>query len=584
MKMMSCNSVLQSECVMWRTLDSLRPDSLTPVQDEEQMMSAVGSGDVRKVRDILTREETPRNLLRADADGWTALHEASYYGQAECLKLLLTAVPEMMDTGTRKHQTPLILAVSREHLHCVEVLLEKGADPAIPTLTNETPLYEACARRSAQMARLLLRYGADVNQRCLDGWTALHEAVSQQHLELCEVLVERGADLSSRNIYGVTPLFLAAQCGCLEPLNFLISLGADVNSRARDGATPLYEACKNHHTDVVQLLLSHCADANTPGKDRLLPLHMAAKHGDYRMISSLILLTSESEVQRSGISPIHLSAESSEDEALELLIHASFNVNFLLAPERSCMYEDRRRSALYFAVDNRNLKAASMLLDAGANPNLDPFNVLLLAVRQGDVCMATLLLEHGADVNASLPTHPSTFPACVMLSVRNITMMKCLMDHGCDAEACFQCEHGAEEHGAEEHGAEEHGAEEHGAEEHGAEERPSLQFCEMISARSVRHCTGPVINLLLDYVSPVKLCSRLQDLLDSEDSWTHIRDKSVLPPSLLQLCRLRIRQLAGGTRLKNIRNLPERLIRFLQHNQQAEDIVSSPECMHPDSL
>lgn len=259
------------------------------------------------------------------------------------------------------------------------------------------------------------------------------------------------------------------------------------------------------------------------------------------MISSLILLTSESEVQRSGISPIHLSAESSEDEALELLIHAGFNVNFLLAPERSCMYEDHRRSALYFAVDNRNLAAASMLLEAGADPNLDLFNVLLLAVRQGDMRMATLLLEHGADVNASLPTHPSTFPACIMLSVRNITMMKCLMDHGCDAEACFRCEHGAEEHGAE---------------EHVAEEGPSLQvlvtfktfqqikcsssllvlllyllylhtqFCEMISARSVRHCTGPVINLLLDYVSSVKLCSRLQNLLDSEDSWTHIRDKS----------------------------------------------------------
>lgn len=165
-----------------------------------------------------------------------------------------------------------------------------------------------------------------------------------------------------------------------------------------------------------------------------------------RIISQLILITSVRELQRSGISPVHLSAESSEDGALELLIYAGFDVNFLLSPERSCMYEDRRRSPLYFAVYNRNLKAASMLLDAGADPNLDPFNVLLLAVRQGDVHMATLLLEHGANVNASLPTHPSRFPAAVMLSVRNITMMKCLMDHGCDAGACFRCEYGAEEH------------------------------------------------------------------------------------------------------------------------------------------
>lgn len=257
--------------------------------------------------------------------------------------------------------------------------------------------------------------------------------------------------------------------------------GADVNSEAKDGATALYEACRNNHSDIVELLLSQSADANRAGKDKLLPLHVAAKHGNnrcvqrlffewsdwsfyffrsfylltvcwitfyiliLRIISKLIPITSLTEIQRSGISPVHLSAESDEDHTLELLIHAGFDVNFLLAPERSCMYEDRRLSPLYFAVDNRNLEAASMLLEAGADPNLDPFNALLLAVRQGDIHMATLLLEHGANVNAPLPTHPSTFPACVMLSVRNITMMKCLMDHGCEAEACFRCEHRAEE-------------------------------------------------------------------------------------------------------------------------------------------
>lgn len=164
------------------------------------------------------------------------------------------------------------------------------------------------------------------------------------------------------------------------------------------------------------------------------------------MVSKLIPITSMMEILRSGISPVHLSAESNEDKTLELLISAGFDVNFLMASKRSYMYEDRRSSPLYFAVDNENLEAVSMLLDAGADPNLDPFNVLLLAVRQSHVRMATLLLKHGANVNASLPTHPSTFPACVMLSVRNITMMKCLMDYGCDARACFQCQYGAQEH------------------------------------------------------------------------------------------------------------------------------------------
>lgn len=48
----------------------------------------------------------------------------------------------------------------------------------------------------------------------------------------------------------------------------------------------------------------------------------------------------------------------------------------------------------------------------------------------------------------------------------------------------------------------------------------------MISARSVCHCTGPVVNLLLDYVVHVKLCSRLKKLLESDDSWMHVKDKT----------------------------------------------------------
>ncbi|XP_053345229.1 ankyrin repeat and SOCS box protein 2-like isoform X1 [Clarias gariepinus] len=528
--------------------------------DDDELLSAVWDGDVKTVRNLLMCEQAPRKLLKTDSNGWTVVHEASYSGQTECLKLLLSAaVPEMINSRTSTHQTPVILAVSRGHLPCVEYLLEIGADPGIPTITKETPLYEACATRNVQMVHLLVKNGADANQKCLDGWTALHESVSQNDLEICKVLVEHGAEISSRNIYGVTPLFLAAQCGCLEPLRFFITKGADVNSEAKDGATPLYEACRNDHTDIAEYLLSQSADANRPGKDGLLPLHIAAKHGNDRIISKLILITSVTEIQRSGISPVHLSAESNEDGALELLIHSGFDVNFLLAPDRSRMYEDRRVSALYFAVENRNVEAACMLLDAGADPNLDPFNVLLLAVRQGHVRMVSLLLEHGANVNASLPTHPSTFPACVMLSVRNITMMKCLMDHGCDAEACFQCEYGAEEHPTYTRSE--------------METRPCLQFCEMISAWPVRHCTGPVVNLLLDYVTHVTLCSRLSKLLEGDGSWMHIKDRSTLPPSLMQLCRVRIRQLAGRKRLKDISNLPGRLISFLNYNVRCEEII-----------
>ncbi|XP_062858432.1 ankyrin repeat and SOCS box protein 2-like [Trichomycterus rosablanca] len=559
------NNSNREQSITWQTLNGLHLVSLVPAEDEDPLLTVTWAGDVKEVRSIITAEEHQRNLILPNKDRWTPLHEAAYYGRTECLKILLEAVPDKVNCQTRKGQTPLILAVSRGHLGCVEELLKKGADPCISTITNETPLYEACATCNAQIVLVLLRNGADANQKCFDGWTALHETASRDNKDICEILVGYGANVNISNVYGVTPVFLTAQCGCFHALQFLVEKGSDINSEAKDGATALYEACKQDHEEIVEFLLSYNADANRPGKDGLLPLHFSAKCGNYRTISILIPVTSRTKIHHSGISPLHLAAENDEDEALELLIQAGFNVNALLVPERSRMYEDRRISALYFAVDNGNIDAATMLLKAGADPNLDPFNPLMLAVRRGQIKMATLLLAHGADINASIPTHLTSFPACVMLSVRNLTLLKCLMDHGCDAEACFYCIYGSKKHStvvtALSHRSQ-------------IERRSCLQFCEMVTHPSVCHWAGAILNLLLDYVDHVKLCSRLREHLESHDIWPNVKEKLMLPQSLMQLCRLEIRKLVGKKRLKCISmlDLPGRLIRYLNHDQQDDTL------------
>lgn len=166
----------------------------------------------------------------------------------------------------------------------------------------------------------------------------------------------------------------------------------------------------------------------------------------YRIVSMLIPATSKARVRRCGISPLHLAAERNQDEILELLIESGFDVNAVLSEDRSTMYEDRRSTTLYFSVINNNIEATSMLLQAGANPNLDTFSSLLVALRQGCISTVTLLVEHGANVNAYIPTHPTTFPATVMFCMKYLTMLKYLMDNGCDALSCFSCLYGSNPH------------------------------------------------------------------------------------------------------------------------------------------
>lgn len=166
----------------------------------------------------------------------------------------------------------------------------------------------------------------------------------------------------------------------------------------------------------------------------------------FRIVSMLIPATSKARVRRTGISPLHLAAERNRDEILELLIESGFDVNAVLCEDRSTMYEDRRSTALYFAVINNNIEATEMLLQAGANPNLDTFSPLLVALRQGCMRTVMLLVEHGANVNAYVPTHPTTFPATIMFCMKYLTMLKYLMDNGGDALSCFNCVYGSGPH------------------------------------------------------------------------------------------------------------------------------------------
>ncbi|XP_078131133.1 ankyrin repeat and SOCS box protein 2-like [Sander vitreus] len=537
-----------------------------PKEEEEPLFKAIRVGDVNTVKELTMRPGT--NLMLPSKPGWLAIHQAAWYGQDTCLRVLLSAQRGMINKRSELGETPLFVAVSNKQLQCVQVLLESAADVNIQNYDKETPLFRACERSSAAMVAALLNHGALVNTSCTpQGCTALHEAACRNNVEICDMLLKAGAKLELTDIYGISALFNAAQSGQPATLRFLLTHGADMNSRAADGATALYEATKNGHREVVELLLSHNADPNKPGKTGLLPLHIAAQRGNDTIVSMLVPVTSKAAVRRSGISPLHLAAERNRDDILEDLIVAGFDVNAQLSEERSKLYEDRRSSVLYFSVSNNNEDAVRSLLAAGANPNRDMFRALMVAARMGSMEMVKLLVEHGADINAPVPTHPTTFPAVYMFSMKFLPMFKFLLDHGGHAQSCFSCVYGSCAHPPI---RTKHSDWDLGYNDRAPQQTGGVQFCEMISAPSICRWAGPIIDVLLDYVGHVTLCSRLLEHLDSFSDWSGIKDKAAPPRPLLQLCRVQVLQLVGRRRVKKL-PLPGGLIRFLQHQERCVD-------------
>ncbi|RVE57211.1 hypothetical protein OJAV_G00214010 [Oryzias javanicus] len=546
--------------------DNWRRDGTTEPEDADPVICAVRRGDVKELQDLAT--SSPVSLLKENKDGWIPVHDAAFCGQTECLKIIMKAHPGLVDKRTLQEQTSLLLAVSCGHLPCVRCLLESGADPDISNNNKETALYKACELENAEMVSLLLSHGATVNQRCAQGWTALHEAVARDNTEICDILVGAGAMLNPAHTYSIPPLNVAAQKGHMRALCYLIDKGASVNMQTCDGTTALHEAAENGHKEVVHALLSKHADANKPANSGLLPLHLAAKYGHHEIVFQLVSVTSRAKLRHSWISPLHLAAEHNRHAAAAVLLKAGADVNDTLAHSHSIQYADGRATPLYFAVANGSTETAELLLNAGASLSLDPVSPLLMAARQGCVRSASLLLERGADLDAKIPSSSTTFPAVVALCVDNLPLLRCLLNHGCDALSCFYCTYGRDPHPPPDNNCNILLNERTALMNYNESPERTIQFCEWISTPLMCERAGPVLDLLLEHVGQVQLCNKLTELLDSRDEWHDVKRKLLSPRPLLHQCRLRIRRQMGRNRLRSIPGLPlpDRLIRYLSLN------------------
>ena len=143
------------------------------------VFDAAGLGRTGRLSELLKAD--PKLVSSYSADGFTPLHLAAFFNQAETARVLL------------ENQAPLS-AVSRNDLAVM-------------------PLNSAAAGRSDDVARLLVEAGANVNATQRHGYTPLHSAAENDDAELVDLLVEHGASRHARTDDGRTPADLAEAAG-----------------------------------------------------------------------------------------------------------------------------------------------------------------------------------------------------------------------------------------------------------------------------------------------------------------------------------------------------------------------------------
>jgi ankyrin repeat protein len=330
--------------------------------------------------------------------------------------------------------TALHWAVQWDDLATAELLLDRGANPAVSNRAGATPLRLAAINGNAAMLSLLLAAGVDVNASLsTTGDTALMMAARTGKPDAVRVLLDVGADVNAVETWGgTTALMWAATEGHAEATSMLIKAGAVIDAasyflpadtargfegssprpRQADEVGPIYHAsgemtalmfaAREGHLDTVKVLAEAGADLNTVAGDGKDAQSLAIFNGNYAVASYLI------------------------DSGAELNTA-----------------DARAFTPLFWAVDRRNMETApnfpwtvtedplplvKKLLDAGADPNQvindtpqarmrggSPRIVfatpLMRAAFSADLELVKLLLEYGADPDIKSRDNETTLGA-----------------------------------------------------------------------------------------------------------------------------------------------------------------------------
>ena len=215
-----------------------------------------------------------------------------------------------------------------------------------------------------------------------EGVELLCEASRNGHFEIVLNLLQLGVNRFLKDSSRYNPL-VGVKTGQIAEL--LIQYGANVEKpdtimyKSMTPLTPLMKALIENRCDVVKVLLNHNAKVDINHVTKILK-------------------------------------EDCPDEIRKLIFGCDFNIN---------EFDEDGRTALSLAIYNKDVKSIKILLEKGANVNLEPEDKpseclppLLAAVETHNISIIKMLLKHGAYINIVDREDKAT---AIMRAVRNIT-------------------------------------------------------------------------------------------------------------------------------------------------------------------
>ncbi|KAL4787866.1 ankyrin repeat-containing domain protein [Aspergillus varians] len=261
--------------------------------------------------------------------------------------------------------------------------------------------------------------------------------------ETAGILLDQGMEVQAAGHFlNSSPLHLASAYGHIETLKVLLAARPALNHANEYAETPLDLAASTGNPEAIELLVDAGADIEHESDDGLTPLLMALTWGNLGNFEALL---------EKGADPNH-GKDGQDDEPWQrkpLLYCAQFSLvepmKLLLKHKVEVRYPPEKLSPLSLAVQNGDVEVAQILLENGADANeMPPQGDHLLLVRAVSVgnaakslALTKLLQDHGARIDERDNKYAMGATALSGAArTSNTEVVKFLIERGADVNYC----------------------------------------------------------------------------------------------------------------------------------------------------
>jgi ankyrin repeat protein len=313
--------------------------------------------------------------------------------------------------------TALHWAVHRDSVEMADALVKAGANVKVASRAGATPLGMAALYGNPAMIGLLLKAGADAKERGPNGETTLMFAARNGNPEAIRLLVAAGAEVNVREpVRGTTALMWAAEQRHPQAVKALLAAGADHNLRSGGAGTARNYLAPRVNTRVVEEAQKRRERAVAAGRTYEEQLEFESANGGVSRGASPGGAVQPNQggggagaaagqgggrggrggrggggqgaPQGGQAAPQGDQADTDDPEVVAGLVGGGGG----------------GLTALVFASREGDVESVKILVDAGANVNLatsGSWTPLLTAINNRNYRIATYLLEHGANPNTA---------------------------------------------------------------------------------------------------------------------------------------------------------------------------------------